>query len=349
MAEEEGGERTEAATPRRLQKAREAGSLAVSREAPTLAVLAAVALCLTFEGPRVARRLTLDLAQFLDPAGWQSPQEALRAAGMAIAMAAGPFVLAALVAGAAAVLAQTGGSVNLMALMPNLARLWSLRGLTRLISGTALLDLGKAVAKLAVAGLVVWNVLHGALALLPVSLLWLPTRLLDQTGRLVLSVLTALLGAQAAIAGFDVLRARLSNASQLRMTRQEVREEHKESEGDPHIKGRIKRMRTQRSRKRMLQAVPKATVVITNPTHYAIALAYERGSTGAPRVVAKGVDAMAARIREVAAEHRVPLVANPPLARALYPVELDSEIPREMFQAVAEIIAYIWGLRRRAL
>jgi flagellar biosynthetic protein FlhB len=104
----------------------------------------------------------------------------------------------------------------------------------------------------------------------------------------------------------------------------------------------------QRARRRMLAAVPKAVVVLTNPTHYAVALAYERGSTGAPRVVAKGVDAMAERIRAIAREHRVPLVANPPLARALYPSQLDAEIPRELFQAVAEVIAYVWRLSARA-
>jgi flagellar biosynthetic protein FlhB len=131
------------------------------------------------------------------------------------------------------------------------------------------------------------------------------------------------------------------------MTREQVREELKESEGDPHVKNRQKRVRMQRARRRMLQAVPKATVVITNPTHYAVALAYDRNAQAAPRVVAKGVDAMAARIREIARDNRVPLVANPTLARALYPVELDAEIPRELFQAVADIIATIWGLRRR--
>jgi flagellar biosynthetic protein FlhB len=132
------------------------------------------------------------------------------------------------------------------------------------------------------------------------------------------------------------------------MTRQEVKDENKETEGDPQIKQRIRRLRMQRARRRMMQAVPKAAVVVVNPTHYAVALEYRRGSGGAPRVVAKGVDSLALRIRDVAREHGVPVVANPPLARTLHTVELDSEIPKELYQTVAEVIAYVWRLRSRA-
>ena len=127
-----------------------------------------------------------------------------------------------------------------------------------------------------------------------------------------------------------------------------MQDEHKEAEGDPAHKAKLRAMRRARARRRMMAAVPKAAVVITNPTHYAVALAYERGGGGAPRVVAKGMDAVAARIRALAAENRVPLVANPPLARALHAVELDQEVPAEHFKAVAEIIAYVWRLRGQA-
>jgi flagellar biosynthetic protein FlhB len=161
-------------------------------------------------------------------------------------------------------------------------------------------------------------------------------------------VLLPLLVAQGALAGADIVRARMSHNRDLRMSRQELRDEHKETEGDPHIKARIRQLRTQRARRRMLAGVPKALVVVTNPTHYAVALAYERDSTAAPRVVAKGVDSLAERIREIAREHRVPIVANPPLARALYPIKLETEIPRELFQAVAELVAYVWRLQARA-
>jgi flagellar biosynthetic protein FlhB len=156
-----------------------------------------------------------------------------------------------------------------------------------------------------------------------------------------------MLVAQGLIATADLLFTRIRHWRSLRMSRQDQRDESKEQEGDPHVKARLRSIRMQRARRRMMASVPKATVVITNPTHYAVALAYSRDSDAAPRIVAKGVDAMAARIREVATQNGVPLVANPPLARALYPHEIDKPIPAEFFQPVAEIIAYVWKLRGR--
>jgi flagellar biosynthetic protein FlhB len=155
------------------------------------------------------------------------------------------------------------------------------------------------------------------------------------------------LAAQAVIAAGDFFWVSLRHSRMLRMSRLDILEEQKETEGDPRVRARLRQIRMFRARKRMLAAVPKATVVITNPTHYAVALAYDREKHAAPRVVAKGVDTLAARIREVAEEHRVPVVANPPLARALYRVELDKDIPAEHYQAVAEIIAYVWRLGAR--
>jgi flagellar biosynthetic protein FlhB len=157
-----------------------------------------------------------------------------------------------------------------------------------------------------------------------------------------------MLGAQAAIAAADVFWERMQLARKLRMSRQEQKDEHKDTEGNPQVKARLRQLARTRSRKRMMKAVPKAAVVITNPTHFAVALAYERGATGAPRMVAKGADEVAERIREIAREHRVPIVANPPLARALFRFEIDTEIPSEHFKAVAEIIAYVWRMRAKA-
>ena len=134
----------------------------------------------------------------------------------------------------------------------------------------------------------------------------------------------------------------------LRMTVQEMKDEIKETEGDPLVKSRLRRLRQQRAKQRIQAAMSKATVVVTNPTEYAVALAYQSGSAGAPRVVAKGVDFLAARIRELARQNTIPIVPNPPLARALYLVEIDTEIPAQHYKAVAEIIAYVWRLRDRA-
>jgi flagellar biosynthetic protein FlhB len=132
----------------------------------------------------------------------------------------------------------------------------------------------------------------------------------------------------------------------MRMSKQSIRDELKDTDGNPHVKARIHRIRVMRARKRMMAKVPTATVVVTNPTHYAVALAYDRANNPAPRIVAKGVDSLAVRIREVAASNNVPVVVNPPLARALHRLDIDTEIPAEHYKAVAEIITYVWRLRR---
>jgi len=251
------------------------------------------------------------------------------------------------VGGVGAVLLQTGFLIHPGGLSPKLGALNPLAGFKRIFGKDGLVETVKSIGKLAAIGGAVWTALGTDWRWLPASVLLPPALLPDRLARLVLQVLLAVLGAQAVIALADIAWVRHRHAARLRMTRQDLREEQRETEGDPQIKARIRQIRTLRARRRMIAAVPKASVVITNPTHYAVALAYERGKHAAPRVVAKGVDEMAARIREIARASGVPLVANPPLARALHIVELDAEIPAEHFKAVAEILAYIWGLNRR--
>ena len=346
MADEH--DRTEAPTPKRLQKAREEGNAPVSREAIALAVLVVAALVLSTAAPPLsvglARRLTVFVANMhrLDPAA------ALKAAGVDLLYGAAPLVLGALVAAAGATLLQTGFLIHLRAAAPDLTRLNPKRGWKRIFSVTALLETLKSLVKIVVVAWAGWEALGAALPELRQALGWDAVTLTTRVGRQVMNLLLAMLAAQAVITTLDLLYVRFRHMRSLRMSRQDVREEHKELEGDPQIKARIKQIRIHRARKRMLAAVPKATVVVTNPTHYAVALAYDRARGGAPRVVAKGVDSMAARIRELAEDNRVPLVANPPLARALYRVELDTEIPAEHYKTVAQIIAYVWRLRGMA-
>ena len=298
--------------------------------------------------PASARRLAAELAAMLAQAHQTDPLAALRAATRAGLAAAAPFALAAMLAGIASVLLQTGFLFNPAALQPDLTRLSPLAGFKRVFGVRTLIDTGTALAKALAAGIVLAMVLQGALPELRTAMFWTASGLLDHATRLLLHVLLAVLAVQGAVTLFDVVRAWLKHGSDLRMSREDIRQEARDTEGDPHVKGRLRQLRLQRARQRMMAAVPKATVVVTNPTHYAIALAYDRAAGGAPRLVAKGVDAVAARIRAVAEENKVPLVANPPLARALYKVALDAEIPAEHFQAVAEIIAYVWRLRGRA-
>ena len=343
-------DRTEAATPKRLQHAREEGNVPVSREMATLAGLAAVTLVIVLAGPMLTRDLVRHLSLFLahaDSIALAGP-EGMRLAGMALVRAAAPFLLAAAAAGIAAIVLQTGFLLSTRALRPQVQRLNPLAGLKRLVGLDNVIEAVKSLAKVTAVGVVIWMTLAGdwdSLAALPFQdVRSLPARLLPILGRILLAVLAV----EALIAGLDLCWVRLRHARQMRMSRQDVRDEQKETEGDPHIKARIRQIRLQRSRRRMLAAVPKATVVVTNPTHYAIALDYDRATSAAPRVVAKGVDSMAARIREAASSSGVPLVANPPLARALYQVGLDQEIPAEHYQAVAELIAYVWRLGQSA-
>lgn len=341
-------DRTEVASARRMQQARDEGNVPVSREVAPLFVLAAAALVLSFLAPGIAQGLAGRLAVFLARPDRLDPVAAIWFALGALGRAAAPFVLAAMLAGVAAALGQTGFLFNPAALMPDLARLSPGRGLKRVLSVSVLLEAGKSLLKMGVVGWAGWHVLAGALPDLPQAMFWDPATLADRVLRQVLRVMVAMLAVQAAIVTLDVVWERVRHARGLRMSRQELKEEHRETDGDPLVKRRIRRLRMQRAKQRMMAAVPKATVVLTNPTHYAVALAYDRGNAGAPRVVAKGMDEMAARIRELAMASRVPVIANPPLARALYRVELDSEIPAEHYKTVAEVIAYVWRLRGRA-
>ena len=357
MAEEgEAEDRTEAASQRRLQQARDSGDVPLSKELASLAGLGAATLVFAMAVPPAAHTLTLRLAAVMANAGaWRIEQggvATLRSVAMPGLLLAAPIILAVMAAGSAAVLLQSGFAMRSAALMPDLSRLDPRHGLKRIIGLDNLVEAGKSLAKIAILGTILWRSGQGALPLLGQAMLWQPAMLVDQLTRQVVHLVMMLVAAQALIAGGDYLWVRLRHGRRLRMSREDLRQEHKETEGNPHIKGKLRQLRHQKARKRMMAAVPKATVVVTNPTHYAIALAYDRGANAAPRVVAKGVDEIAARIRAVARESGVPLVPSPPLARALYKVELDAEIPAEHFKAVAEIIAYVWrlkdGIRRSA-
>lgn len=346
MAESE--DRTESATARRLQRARDEGQVPVSRELAGLAGLGAAALVLALPGPGLARHTAVLLRAFLAHAADMSAGAGLHLAAQATLVAAAPMALAILVAGSLAVLLQSGFAFRTAALLPDLARISPLAGASRLLGADNLVELLKALVKTGLLGFGIWRVLGanwpGLVLALDAPAGQLAGMILDDIRQL----LIWLLAIQGGIALLDLFWVRLRHAQGLRMSRQELRDESRETEGDPHIKARLRRLRQTRMRRRMLAAVPKATLVVTNPTHYAVALAYRSGQSGAPVVLAKGVDEMAARIRAMAEAHHIPLVRNPPLARALFMVEVDAEIPAQHFQAVAELIAYVWRLRPRA-
>jgi flagellar biosynthetic protein FlhB len=342
---EDAEDRTQAPSERRRARAREEGQVALSRELVLASGLGAAALFMTMGMGPATRGLAYRLRDAvidLDAA----PDRAIQQAGLAFIASTGPLLLTIVLAGAASVLLQTGFLLNTNALMPDFARLSPRRGLKKVFGLDNLVEAGKAVVKLGILAWAVWSALSPLLPVLPEALFWPPAMLVDRIGRALVHLMLLVLGAQLGIALLDVGWTRWRFAQRLRMSRQDLKQETKEADGDPKVKARIRQVRMARARRRMVAAVAKATVVVTNPTHYAVALAYERGGVAAPRVVAKGMDEVAARIRAAAERAGVPLVANPPLARALHAMPLDAEIPTEHFKAVAEIIAYVWRLGR---
>ena len=235
-------------------------------------------------------------------------------------------------------------------IMPKLSNLSIISGFRQLFSLQSVFEAVKALIKIIVIGVVlgalVWPAMRHPDQIMGEDLMVTVHHL----HTLIIMVLFLTVITMAVMAAADLGYTRWSHTEKLKMTKQEVKDEHKETEGDPKVKGRIRALRMERHRKRMMAAVPKATVVITNPTHFAVALKYEMESMAAPVVVAKGADYMAKRIRQIADTHEVPIIENPPLARALYAaVEVDHEIPQEHYKAVAEIIGYVMKLKGKLL
>jgi flagellar biosynthetic protein FlhB len=344
--------RTEAATPARLTRAQSEGHAPVSHELASFANLAAALLIIAIYAPELAHEAALRLSTILANAGGIDSPSALagilRGSVQIGADAVLPLMLAVATVCAAIVLGQTRLSLRLGAFMPDFSRINPLAGLGKLFSANHAVDALKSVLKIGVMSAVLWLALSVQLHDLPDSLREnfgaLPSGI--KTG--IVAVAAALMVVQGFIAVLDVAWSQTSFASSVRMSRQDVKQETKDSEGNPQIKAKVKAIRNARTRQNLKKAMASATVVVTNPTHYAVALAYDRHSQAAPKLVAKGMGEIAARIRELALESRVPQIANPPLARALHQLEVDTEIPVEHYKAVADIIAYIWRLEAQA-
>jgi len=348
MAEGEGassGEKTEAATPRRIEKARADGQVAVSKEAVGFAALLVSAMAAMVLLPGRVAEIAAALAGALARSHALDTGWAAREWAWLFLRAAWPVAAAAALGAVAATLLQTRGNISAKPLMPTLSKLSPLKGFSRLFGKDGLVEFLRTLVKMAIVMAALWFVARdlpaiGTLIEAP------PGALFVAAGQGVARMLMATLAAFALLALLDVLWVRHRHLERLKMTRHDVKEELKESEGDPMIRGRLRQLRERKGRQRMMAAVPHAAVVITNPTHYAVALSYEAGQSAAPKVVAKGVDAMAARIRETARAAGVPIIADPPLARALHRLDLDAEIPAQHWDAVARIIAIV--MRNRA-
>ena len=340
------------ASERKLRQARERGQVPRSREAAHAAALLAMLVTLALYGPAFADRCAALLRGVLrfDASVASLPARAVELAGSAALdafLASLPLLAAPMLAAAAATLAVGGRVFSLEPLAPQWSRVDPVAGLGRLFSVNSLIEIGKLAALAIAVGLVgAWFVTTGLERFVGYLGMSLPAAVagaaLDlRDGLLVVSavvVVAALVDGPVQIWRWHV---------QMRMTPQEAKQEHREADGDPQVKARIRERQRAISRGRMLAAVPEADVVVTNPTHYAVALRYADGEMAAPRVVAKGADLLAARIREIAEASGVPLLESPPLARALYRhVEVDREIPAALYSAVAQVLAWVYQLRQ---
>ena len=353
MAEEnDSASKTEAPTQRRLQEAREQGNIPKSPDVAAFATLAAASSVVIALGGVAARQMVARLTPFVQHpdaidlsgnGGVGVARAALEAASPVL------WVLGATAAaGVAANVAQQGFVWTTAKIGPDLDRLNPLAGLKRMFGIDGVVQFGKSLMKVAAIGLTAWLILKPRAAQLQNLSDIEPSQILPLAADAFKALLIGVLIVLAVIALADFVWQRVRFVERLKMTKEEIKEDTKQSDGDPHIKAKLRAQRIKRSKARMIQSVPKATLVVMNPTHYAVALRYVSGETAAPICVAKGLDELALKIRGVAEEHDIPVVEDPPLARALYAtMEVDETIPREHYDAVARIIGFIMGKSRR--
>jgi len=344
------GQATEEPTQRRLDEAQAQGDIVKSQEVSTFIVLGGGTLAIAIFGASAAENFVRTFSVFIeqpdqlvvDPGAIMG---LMRGTLLHMAMIFGPPIAFLVATALAAHLLQNMPSFALERLIPDFGKISPQAGLKRLFGLDGVTNLLKGLIKMVIVGSIVWMTLWPMRGQLGLALDESPAEMTGDMIHLLIRVLIAVLSVLAIVAVLDYLLQRHRFYQRNRMTKQELKEEFRQNDGDPLIKARIRKIRMEKARKRMMAAVPNATVVITNPTHYAVALQYEQGKMDAPLCVAKGTDALALRIRAVAEEHKVPVIENPPLARALYAtVEIDETIPQEHYKAVAQVIGFVLKL-----
>ncbi|RDD60846.1 flagellar biosynthesis protein FlhB [Ferruginivarius sediminum] len=352
MAEEQDdSQKTEEPTERKLQQAREKGQIAKSQEVNHWFIILAFGLMLAIFAPYTAQGIADALYPFIAkahslPATGGGLGDLLIETFLGIAAALALPILVTILAALAAGFLQTGFLVTAEQLKPKLEKISLIKGAKRLFSLRSIMEFAKGILKLTIVATVIFLLVWPERDRIPRMTELGVVELLETLRWLGLKVIVAVLSVMTVVATLDFAFQKYQHHKQMRMSRQEVKDEYKQTEGDPQVKQRLRQLRMEKSRKRMMSAVPEADVVVANPTHYALALTYRHGEMAAPKVVAKGTDLVAQRIREIAEENDVPVVENPPLARALHAsVEIDQEIPPEHFKAVAEIIGYVMRLK----
>lgn len=340
--------KTEEPTERRIREAVEKGNIPVSREAPIFASMVGILAVASFFMVDRSVELSLVLQRLLDdPGGWSLENGSdARQLIAAVALEAGHFLLPVIVlltlAGLAASLLQNAPSLAFDRIKPKLSRISANEGAKRIFGMRGQAEFLKATAKFVAVAIIVAIILQSDQIRVMSAMYGDPAEIPALILSLAMKILAAVSVATIVIVAADLVWSRVHWRRDLRMTRQELKDEMKQSEGDPLVRARLRSLARDRTRRRMIAAVPRATLVIANPTHYAVALRYVREEGGAPIVVAKGQDLIALKIREIAEENDIPVVEDKPLARSLYDsVEVDRMIPQEFYRALAEIIHFL--------
>jgi flagellar biosynthetic protein FlhB len=354
MAEDEDdASKTEDASGKKLGDAREKGDVPMSQEAKTWLMLLGSLVVVSMVAPSSIKRLSNGLVGYLEHAGTALVDQGaiggiLRDTALTAFLAILLPVLIMAAGGIFGTILQIGWLVTAEKMKPNIEKLNPLPAFMRLFSMQNGLELIKGFVKMTVVGIVCYIILKPMMisvehyAGMPMELL------LSEIQYLVVRLFLWVTIIMFFLAGGDLFYQRFQYAKKMKMSKHDQKEEYKQQEGDPIVKGRLRQMRFDKARQRMMQAVPRADVVVTNPTHFAVALKYDQSAMSAPVVLAKGADAIAAKIREIAKENEIPIVENPPLARALFAsVEIDQEIPPEHYKAMAEVISYVFKLKNR--
>ncbi len=351
MAEQPAAEKTEQPTQRKLKKAREKGQVARSEELPASVCIVALMLGLALLGPSMLGWMTEQMkdAMAIDNSVFSSGDRFTaffnsKIIGMVFAIS--PLLLFLTVGSVLACIVISGFNYSTQALAPKPEAINPIEGAKKLIDVRALVKLGISIAKMVVVALIVYFYMRDRLdEMTRLRYAW-TSEIIAGIASLCLGMLIRICVALIPIAVIDAIYQHWKYIQELKMTKQEVKEEHRDSDGSPEVKSRIRQLQTEMVRKRMLQEVPKADVVLTNPTHVAVALKYNPGEMDCPMVVAKGADLMAEKVREIARGHGVPIVRRPELARTLYSsVEPGQPIPQNLFVAVAEILAMIYRMK----
>jgi flagellar biosynthetic protein FlhB len=354
MAEQEGQEKTEVPTEKKRRESREEGQVAFSKELSSAALLAGIVLTLVATSPIILDAMRQLMSQIFRDLGQRkelSIDSIFTLSGEILSIllpAFAPFAAVIIFVGIFASVLQVGVQITFKAISPKFNKISPLTGLKRLFSSQSLADFLKSMAKLIIVGFVGYltyiekiTELNGLSVSTPESILiYNFTVVAEVAGKIVLALV--------AIAIFDYFYQRWHHEQQLMMTKQEVKDETKQTEGDPQLKARIRQIQREMSNARMMQEVPKADAVIVNPTHFSVAILYDRDVMSAPEVIAKGADHLALRMRTVARENNVPILERPELARDLYAnVEIGDDIPERFYKAIAEILAFVYRLRKR--